>query len=572
MTHWLLALSASALLSPLSVLADSRDLDESPSHDDVAHDAMRLPDMVERASILSGWHRDGDWLIPAEQWAGGEPEFPTRAAAMVRGGEVQIEARTIAGDGTSSPWTEMPETAATGEFTVYAVDFGDLDGVQLRLFAPPSDLPVFSELGWRLLVPVDEAGGNSPGAPAPPANSESSARSVSQALLDIGVTPREVWGASATNCSTQEDNWYRFAVHHTAGNMTSGGTVQGAVQGLQSWSMGGGGFCDIPYQFLVGFDGTRWEGRNLNYYSGATGGGNNNGNIAISHLGCFHPSCTPEDPVSIGMAAGARWLAQTLAAEHGIVTTSSTLLGHRDHQNTSTACPGDGIHGRLDEWRSAVAHFQGTVVGTSWGGSEVTVTLGATEALWVDVRNDGMETWTSNSKLAPLPRDVASPLAASSWESGTRASGPDANTAPGGTARFSFDVVGADLGEFDLSFTLVEEWVTWFADLPVGGGPAEGAITLRVVVENEEPPTDPPADDDDATDPPADDDDSATPGEVIDDGPRPRGERFAAFSATDDGLGCGCTVGPEERSGAWLIALLGVALGLRRRRRNLPQT
>ena len=49
------------------------------------------------------------------------------------------------------------------------------------------------------------------------------------------MVPREVWGADPTNCSTPEDNWYRFAIHHTAGNTTHSGTIEGAVQFTQAW-------------------------------------------------------------------------------------------------------------------------------------------------------------------------------------------------------------------------------------------------------------------------------------------------------------------------------------------------
>ena len=63
-----------------------------------------------------------------------------------------------------------------------------------------------------------------------------------------------------------------------------------AVKALQAYAQDSGGYCDIPYQFLVGHDGSLWEGRSLTYTSGATGGGNNDGNIAVSFLGCYHPS------------------------------------------------------------------------------------------------------------------------------------------------------------------------------------------------------------------------------------------------------------------------------------------
>lgn len=535
---------------------------------DARHDAMVLPRMQETAAVLAGWTRDGDWLISPMRHEEG-----TRVAAMLFASpDVQPRVQARGSDGEPmSAWVDALVTWSGDEgLMVLAADLDQWTlSAQLRLHAPsPNELGTISELGWRVLTPIREAGGNHPDAPTPQPQPESSSpRAVSQALLDIGVIPREAWGASSTNCTSPETEWYRFAVHHTAGNQTSGGTVQGAVQGLQAWSMGGGGFCDIPYQFLVGYDGSLWEGRNLNYYSGATGGGNNNGNIAISHLGCYHPSCSPPDDAALVMRAGGRWLAQTLAIEHGIVTNSDTLKGHRDYPGNSTACPGDFIHSRLDEYRSVTAHFQGTVTATSWEG-EVPVELEATESLWVEIRNDGLETWTSNSKLAPLPRDAASPLAAATWLSTSRVSGPAQDTPPGSIATFALDVFGAQEGIYDLSFALVEESVTWFPDLPIGGGPAEGALTLRVLVDDGEEET--PSDDDDSNDDDdsADDDDSTVEQPTLGDAPLVRGERHDWLVA--EGAGCGCSAGPVEpaKPTPWLLAGCLVLLGSASRRRR----
>ncbi len=576
-----------ARLTPLLLLVPSLIFaDES----DPMHHAMELPDIVD-ASTLSGWERDGDWLVSSARPGQGDrvglmgtvadPETSWTAEARLWS-HGEPGPWTTATLRIASPQVDAPDGWPDAELRVLAADFAATgDMAQVRLWSPATlgtMPPGLLSLGWRQLNPVDEPGGNSPGAPAPPTSSESSApRAVSQVLLDIGVVPRETWGASATNCTSPENNWYRFAIHHTAGSQTNGGTVQGAVQGLQNWAMGGGGYCDIPYQFLVGYDGSLWEGRNLNYYSGATGGGNNDGNIAISHLGCYHPTpaCGTSHTAELIMRAAGRLLAQTLAVEHGITTNSDTLRGHRDYPGNSTACPGDFIHGALDEYRSVNAHFEGTVTDVSWEG-DVVVDLDATESLWVEVRNDGLETWTANTKLAVLPRDQASPLQAPSWLSGTRVSSPAQDTPPGATATFALDVTGAQLGTFSMSFALVEEWVTWLADPPIGGGPAEGDITLTVVVQSpgDDDDSTPAGDDDDST-PAGDDDDSAGDDDdatepVLGEATLVRGER-QSWLAPESGKGCSCgakggnSLAGSATSPGWAFLLLLLPL-LRRRR------
>ena len=513
----------------------------------VAHDAAQPPTLIDAGDVIEAtWAEESGWLVsPARTEAAG-----TRFGAMLTAdpdSEVALAVRVL--DAGVGPWLPAHEVWRGGDDQrVLVADLPDLSAtVQVRVSALG-----LVDLGWRLLTPSTEATQQ----PAP-MNDGLGERTVSQALLDIGVVPRETWGADPTNCTSPESTWYRFAVHHTAGNQTSGGTVQGAVQGLQGWAMGSGGFCDIPYQFLVGFDGTLWEGRPLTYYSGATGSGNNDGNIAISHLGCFDPICSGSgDPAELVMRAGGRLLAQTLAAEHGIVTNSDTLRGHRDYPNQATACPGQRIWDRLDEYRSASAHFEGTVTGVSWDG-DVVIAPGEDVVLEVTIRNDGIEPWSANTLLAPLPRDQGIPLA-TGWASATRVA-TAGDVAPGASATYPIPLTGAELGVHDLSFGLVEEWVTWFADQPIGGGPADDAVTVRVRVEEPEPPTDAPDDDDSADD----DDDSTEPPETG--SPPSGGVRLPEFPGEEGGCVCAGSAGPN----ASLLLGLGLALfGIRRRHRQ----
>jgi hypothetical protein len=113
----------------------------------------------------------------------------------------------------------------------------------------------------------------------------------------------------------------------------------------------GEGFCDVPYQFLVGYDGSLWEGRPYDYYSGATGGGNNDGNIAISFMGCYDGTAcnVGPHPATDEMMDAANVLVQTLVAMHSIPSDSDSIRGHQNWPGNSTACPGNYILDRFDE-------------------------------------------------------------------------------------------------------------------------------------------------------------------------------------------------------------------------------
>jgi len=514
-----------------------------------------MPPMEAALDIELGWREDaGWWLSPITDFDEGGDRM---AALVTADGPLWLEVRAVDEAGVAGPWRTAEETWRGGDGQrVLAVDLARWSpGAQVRVWG----LDSVASLGWALHVVAPEPERSAP--PRPP--------SVSAALSGIGVIARETWGADPTTCSSYEDDWYRYAIHHTAGGQTSGGTVQGAVQSLQAYAFSTGSYCDIPYQFLVGYDGSLWEGRPLDFTSGATGGGNNDGNIAICFLGCYDSAyCDSSggDADTLAMMAAARLLAQTLADEHAAPTTADTLRGHQDWPDNATACPGDKVMARLDEVRSAGAHFQGAYMEDAWGGA-VTMAPGETVSGWVAIRNDGIETWTSNTKLAPLPRDEASALADAAWESASRVGPPVSDVAPGETGQFLLTIHGAAEGTSSLELALVEEWVTWFADVPVGGGPAEGAIALTVTVTSDTETTTPT--DDTGADTDASDTGGAGPGGGGPGGRGPGeddalGATFGERALLTDGKGCGCAA-PGPAPPPLIGWLLGAAALARRR-------
>ncbi|HEY4221594.1 MAG TPA: phosphodiester glycosidase family protein, partial [Myxococcota bacterium] len=97
----------------------------------------------------------------------------------------------------------------------------------------------------------------------------------------------------------------------------------------------------------------------------------------------------------------------------------------------------------------------------------------------LDMKNTGAHAWDQNTKLAPIPRDQASPLAAPTWLSPTRISHPDDDTAVGSVGHFSLPLAAGAPGDYDQFFGLVQEGVTWFADQ---GGPSDHLLEVRVTV------------------------------------------------------------------------------------------
>ncbi len=116
-------------------------------------------------------------------------------------------------------------------------------------------------------------------------------------------------------------------------------------------------------------------------------------------------------------------------------------------------------------------------------GGTLQVSEGEEPTVWFELRNTGLVTWTAGvTKLAPVPRDTDSPLAASSWLNAQRMATVETDVPPGELGRFTFTLAPPGPGQYELALGLVAEGVTWFADPPSGGGPADGLLHLSVTV------------------------------------------------------------------------------------------
>ncbi len=543
-TAMLLAAITSATLVVPAVAAPAAD--HGADHDHVL--PTRRADRVERA----GWARAGGWVLAprvAVSASAGASTTGSRVAAWVEidgaAADLVIQARGVDGDRLGG-WVALDQTYRGPAQRVVVADLGARwPAAELRV-AGGSDAAL-TALSWELVEPAyPDAGrraraGLGPVTPwaAPPVSS-----ALDDELGTIGVITRATWGARATQCTSVENDWYRMAIHHTAGPQTSGGTTAEVVRGVQAYAQDSGTYCDIPYQFLVGFDGTLYEARPYGLTSGATGGGNNDGNMAVCFMGCYHPTDCPTGvdsvPVTEEMLARGQLLVQTLVRLHDIATADDNIRGHRDWPGNATACPGDFLYARLADLRADLAWYAGAPgARSSPAGQNVVVPVGVATEVWIEVENTGGLTWEPGvTFLAPTPRDAASPLAQPTWPGPTRAATVAAPVARGEVGRFAFTVLATAPGTTTQTFGLVADGATWFADPPWGGGPTDDAIAVTV--------------------------------EARDDGGGDPMPCTAGEPACDDvSAGCCQAAGVGRSLGGGLVLALAGLLGVRRRTRRL---
>ncbi|MEO8877774.1 MAG: CHAP domain-containing protein [Polyangiaceae bacterium] len=101
-----------------------------------------------------------------------------------------------------------------------------------------------------------------------------------------------------------------------------------------------------------------------------------------------------------------------------------------------------------------------------------------------ELTNSGTKPWIAGkTELAPTPRDVDSPFADPSWLTPARVSTVAQDIAPGDVGHFDVELDATKVGDFQVTFGLVQEGVTWFADPTLGGGgPADGLLRVHLVV------------------------------------------------------------------------------------------
>jgi hypothetical protein len=303
------------------------------------------PEVGERT--LSGadvamFQRDGDWLIlPSIAIPGGASRAGILAGLRAEGPLPPMEARLLVDDAAVTDWAALTPTWSEVDHHVAVADFGTVgSAVQLRVHVDALDSLDF--LRWNAVLTGSTSGGGKAddggyGTMIAPLRTE---------LAGLGIVTREAWGARSSSSCSSNPYKNRVTIHHTETPSTDPARQ---VRGIQNYHMDTRGWCDVGYHFLIGVDGTIYEGRPLEKLGAHTGGQNTN-NIGIAFIGCFQPGCSwgPTSPPEAAIQAAGRLLA-ALSDIYGFDVSASTVKGHRDMPGADTDCPGDNLEARIGD-------------------------------------------------------------------------------------------------------------------------------------------------------------------------------------------------------------------------------
>uniref|UniRef100_A0A3P9IF44 Peptidoglycan-recognition protein SC2-like n=1 Tax=Oryzias latipes TaxID=8090 RepID=A0A3P9IF44_ORYLA len=162
----------------------------------------------------------------------------------------------------------------------------------------------------------------------------------------VNIVSRLQWGAAAPKQKEAlKGSAQRVVIHHTALQNCRGlADSKEHLVSIQSMHMNQRGFDDIGYNFLVGGDGTVFEGRGWGVM-GAHTKGHNHDSLGIAFMGNFNSDKLSEE----GLLSVKRLL--LFGVSQSYIHPKFVLCGHRDL--ASTQCPGDNLYAALTHLRSA---------------------------------------------------------------------------------------------------------------------------------------------------------------------------------------------------------------------------
>ncbi|KAM4567192.1 peptidoglycan recognition protein 5 [Odontesthes bonariensis] len=161
----------------------------------------------------------------------------------------------------------------------------------------------------------------------------------------VNIVSRLQWGAAdAKQKETMKGSPRRVVIHHTALQNCKGlGGCRDLVVSIQRMHMSERQFDDIGYNFLVGGDGTVFEGRGWGVV-GAHTKGHNNDSLGIAFMGNFNNDTPSKEALSSVKQLLLSGVSQDFLHPQFV------LFGHRDLG--TTACPGENLYAALPQLRS----------------------------------------------------------------------------------------------------------------------------------------------------------------------------------------------------------------------------
>ncbi|XP_071979870.1 peptidoglycan recognition protein 1-like [Engystomops pustulosus] len=157
------------------------------------------------------------------------------------------------------------------------------------------------------------------------------------------IIPKSTWSTRKTNCRDNLRSPVPWAIiHHTATpSCSSRAACTSQARSIQDHHTRTNKWCDIGYNFLIGNDGSIFEGRGWSKV-GAHAKGSNSKSIGISFIGNFQNSL----PSAAAISAAKSLISCGVKLKK--IRSDYKLKGHSDV--FSTECPGRSLYNNIKTW------------------------------------------------------------------------------------------------------------------------------------------------------------------------------------------------------------------------------
>ncbi len=167
------------------------------------------------------------------------------------------------------------------------------------------------------------------------------------------IVPASEWGSTPDPIPDERKHTPKFiTIHHAGVLWTNKTTPPTMIKNMQSWGKKEKKWPDVPYHFLIGPDGTIYEGRPLIYEPDTNTKYEVSGHIGVELMGNFEEQRMSEAQLN-SLVNVTAWLAQEFKID------PPNIGGHKDAAPDQTTCPGKDLYryiedGTIAKWTTAM--------------------------------------------------------------------------------------------------------------------------------------------------------------------------------------------------------------------------
>lgn len=181
----------------------------------------------------------------------------------------------------------------------------------------------------------------------------SASKAFSPADYEQEIVTTEQWGGTpAVDSLARKHSIVYITLHHAGVPFPEGKDIIQYMRNLQSWSRSEKKWIDLPYHFVIGLDGTVYEGRDINYAGDTNTEYDPAGHALIEVVGNFEEV----EPNEKQLNAVVKTMAM-LSMQYNVPVDS--IRAHRDY-SSKTVCPGKNLYQYIENgyFRNAVKNMK----------------------------------------------------------------------------------------------------------------------------------------------------------------------------------------------------------------------